>query len=301
MNEGLSCIELTGRFFASTTQKFHQETFLAIKELRGLYHCTRLDAQITVLNPEVDALGVVQLVEDRCLWPVGFGRGQAYCERKQDGEIVGPVTQYFGAPSSRIRARCYDKQSEAGWPTPAVRYEVQMRREPADQWSRRLFRDCETERDTPPLLVTAESRNVRNIVGSELDLRDTSAWKDRDLPQRWAQYAPTPGWWQEAIGQAVDPLAVQYRRPVDLTATLDAGLDQYGRKAALELTRRAILEDRDMKDLLEETFFRGVARWRQEDQALLLALVPEKDHGQVQALYREFVNAAAKITEMSTR
>jgi hypothetical protein len=99
----------------------------------------------------------------------------------------------------------------------------------------------------------------------------------------------------------VDPLAVQYRRPQDLAATTDAALDQYGRKVALELVRRAVLEDGDMDAALKGLFFRAVARWRHDDLAVLLALLPEEEHDKARALYREFVNTAAKLTEMSVR
>jgi hypothetical protein len=282
---------------ASADAKFRQGLYADLAALRGFKRCNRLDSQITVLNPEVDALAVVLLVEQRKLWPVGYGRGQAYCERLQSGEIVGAVTQYFGAKTSARRARIYDKAAEQGWEVPAVRFEVQERREAADQHFRQLARLSQTEAKTPPLLVTAEDRTVRNVIGGELDLRDTSAWVDRERPQRWAQYAPVPGWWKEVLAQPISPIEVQYRKPVDLALTRAASIDQYGRKVALETLRRMLRDGTEFFEEYASYFLDCFARLRRDDLATLLALLPEDQADEARELFGEVMADAAAVQE----
>jgi hypothetical protein len=276
---------------------FRQELYSLVTQISGFRKCTRLDAQITVLNPEVDALALLGMVERQEVWPLGYGRGQAYCERSHGGQIVGPVTQYFGATDSDRRARVYDKAGEQGWDVPAVRFEVQLRGAHASGTFAELARRCKADRYDGMMLVTAENGLVRDVVGTGLDFRDTTRWADGERPKNWAQFAPTPAWWEAVLGKHVDPIALQYERPVDLSATLEAALDQYGRKVALEVLRMAVVSDGDMDQVLRGVFLRAAARWRRDDLEILRGVLPAEDHEQLEKLYRVMTNAAARVSE----
>jgi hypothetical protein len=232
---------------------------------------------------------------------VGYGRGQAYCERTQSGQIVGPVTQYWGAKTSARRARCYDKAAEQGWDTPAVRFELQERREAAHAHFLHLAKLSKAEASVGPLLVTAEQSTVRNILGKELDLRDTSAWADRERPQNWAQYAPVPGWWEEVLGQHVSPIAVQFRPPTDLASTRAAAVEQYGRKLTIENIRRAVVEGTTVDEQALLLQLELAQRVRREDLATVLALLPENLHDQARRVFAKVTAAAARHTEEMVR
>jgi hypothetical protein len=199
----------------------------------GLVRTTRLDLQTTLLDPDQDAAWIVQEVAAGRLWPKGFGVGMAYANRNLHGDLHGACTQYFGGRESDVRSRHYDKAAEAGWEIPAVRHEVQLRNEPADQWFRRLGDRCQAEPALGPLLMTAEAATVKDALGSLVDFRDTSRWEGRRKPRNWAQTAPVPPWWSEVVGPSPTPLAVEYRPPGDLEATVTALKAQYGRKLGL--------------------------------------------------------------------
>jgi hypothetical protein len=296
-NEGVASVEVTGSFLGSITASARQLLYITLRSIPGFYRCNRLDAQITKLNPPVTALDFMLLVEQQMVWPVGFGRGQAYCERTQSGQVVGGVTQYFGGKTSRRRVRAYDKAKEQGWPMPALRVELQERREAARDHFLWLVRNCENDPFNGTMYVTAEDKAVRALLADGLDLRDTSAWKDGERPQNWAQYAPTPQWWKEMVATTVSPIAVQYRKPSDLAATWEAAVAQYGRKVALEAIRRAVVEGSTFEYQMLLWGLRGAQSLRREDQAVLLALLPEELHDDARDYLRKVQEDAAEYSE----
>jgi hypothetical protein len=296
-NPGAISVEISGRFLASYNAKARQTLYLLLDGLPNLFRCNRLDAQITVLRPQVDALALLGMVERNEVWPVGFGRTQAYCERLWGGATVGAVTTYWGGRESRIRARDYDKAKEQGWSVPAVRHETQSRREVAAQLWVQLVRACEPEAFTGDLLVTAEERFVRNVVGSQLDFRDTTAWANGDRPKNWAQFAPVPKWWQDTVAQPVLPYEIQYRKPADLDASYEAAISQYGRKLAMEFLRRSLVEGTAYCEQAMQFGLRAAGRLRREDMTTLFALLPEEHHEALREQFTELANDGSKSEE----
>lgn len=231
-NEGLASIEIPGSVWGFLTVENRRKLIVDVRRWPGFKKVTRLDLQMTLLDQAEDAEWIVGEVAAGRLWPKGFGKGMAYVDRNLHGEIVGACTQYFGSKESRIRSRHYDKAAEAGWSTPAVRHEVQLREEPADQHFRRLSDRCQAESSGEPLLMEAEKVTVKDALGTLVDFRDTSRWAGRHKPTNWAQSAPIPEFWSKAIGPGPTPLQVEYRRPGGLQEALDAAVVQYGRRIA---------------------------------------------------------------------
>jgi hypothetical protein len=295
-NAGVALLNLPGQIWGSLDAAERGRLLSDLRRWPGFYHCTRWDAQITILNPEVGAGDVVDQVEKGRLWPLGFGVGNPYGRKNLHGSYVGVPTQYFGGKESRIRARVYDKAAEAGWTIPAVRHELVFRQEPADQHFRRLADRCQAETPLEPLFVTSEERTVKEALDQHLDYRDTSRWEGRPKPKNWAQSAPKVKWWRDALGNLHDPVAVTYRPAADLPRAWEACIAQYGRKVTL----RAFIEGMRAGDPArpaQEFFLRGAQLWKREDFELLCRELPEVPVEVLKQRFDELLSIAAEHSE----
>ncbi len=300
INEGLASVEIPGQIWGSFNPGDRRDLIDDLRYWPGLKRTTRLDLQTTILEPQQDAAWIVQEVAAGRLWPKGFGVGMAYANRNLHGDLHGACTQYFGGKESNIRSRHYDKAAEQGWQIPAVRHEVQLRNEPADQWFRLLGDRCQAEAPVGPLLMAAEASTVRDALGTLVDFRDTSRWQGRRKPKNWARDAQVPPWWAEIVGPAPTPLQVEYRPPGDLEATKQAALDQYGRKLGHWIAFQSARTGLPIPALATDFFLHAMAMSDEGDWKLLDQLSPGND----QAALREWfctnlarAQAWAELTE----
>ncbi len=296
-NAGLASLEITGKAFGTLDVRERMDLFMTLRHWIGFKHVTRLDVQTTLLNPEVDAEYLVREVEAGRLWAKGFGKGQTYLERNLHGEVAGPVTLYLGGRDSDKRYRGYDKGAEARWDVPAIRHELQARDEPADAIFRRLTDRGKLEDGKGPLLMSAEETTVRDALGSMVDFRDTSRWEGRRKPNRWAQFAPVPEWWERVLKQRPLPVEVEYRPPTDLSAAVRACTEQYGRKVALEVFRRVEADSRALDDVLEEVFLDFASRLKRDDWQEVARLHPELSREALRQSFDVLTQDAALWTE----
>jgi hypothetical protein len=294
VNSGLASVEVPGSIWGFLDPKERSRLITEVRHWPALKRVTRLDLEATLLDPVQDAEAVVLDVAAGRLWPVGFGIGMAYANRNLHGDLHGACTQYFGGKASRIRSRHYDKAAEAGWQTEAVRHEVQLREEPADQWFRRLADRCETEQPVGPLLMTAEAATVKDALGTLVDFRDTSRWEGQRKPKKWAQTARPPGWWRDVVGPAPTPLAVEYRPPGGLEASLEAMFDQYGRKLGLWAFLACLDTGDDVHGVGAHVVLRAMTQLDEGDWKLIAQLRPELDEASLRDCYlRSIANAKA--------
>lgn len=295
-NSGVALLNLPGAIWGSLDAKERSLLFVELGTFIGFYRCTRLDLQITQLEPAVSARKVVEDVRDGLLWPKGFGVGHLYGQTNLHNEFVGEPTQYFGGKESRIQARVYDKAAESGWDIPAVRHELKLQDEPAGDHFRRLLRRCLDERSTPPLLVTAEERTTKDALAQHLDYRDTSRWAGTKKPRNWAQSAPEVGWWREMLDHQHSPLTIQYRPASTLQRSFKACQEQYGRKVSLLAFIRAVGAN-DPWGVFAEFFLSGVQRWTREDFQAACELMPEVPPDEIRRQFTQLTNLAAQHTE----
>lgn len=287
---GTAVVELSGKAWGSLDQLERNRVITDIRGWEGFYHTTRWDAQITILNPEVSAETIVRQVETGHLWAAGYNSAEHRGPRNRDRDLLSGATQYFGGKESRVRARLYDKAAESGWDTPALRAEVQFRREPADQHFRRLAQRCLSEDGLEPLFLSAEQSTVKAALNQHLDLRDTSKWAGKRKPKNWAQEAPKAKWWVSALGEAHDPLAIDYKAAATLDQTVDQMVAQYGRKFVLWVIKEAVRKDVDAERILCEFIGRCGSRLKDEDFGEVLKVSPGADPAKV----REFMDEVAK-------
>jgi hypothetical protein len=294
---GMASVEFSGRCLGSMDCRERMDLFLTLRHWPGYKRTTRIDVQTTLLNPEKDAEFLVREVEAGRLWAKGFSKGQTYLERNLHGEVAGPVTLYLGGRGADKRYRGYDKAAESGWDVPAVRHELQCRAEPAEAVFRRLTTRGKLEDGKGPLLMSAEETTVRDALGTMVDFRDTSRWEGRRKPNRWAQFAPVPDWWERVLQQRPLPLEVEYRAPGGLAAALEACKDQYGRKVALEIFRRVEAHGEALDDVLEEVFLEFATRLRRQDVQVVAAMHPELDPVALRDSFELLCQSAAQFTE----
>ena len=160
-------------------------------------------------------------------------------KRDKDGLLLEPPTQYFGSPQSNVRLRIYDHGAKHDWQIPSLRVEAQLRKDVADQHFRRLHTRCSTEVDADPLFVCQEEETVKDTLKQHAVLKDTSKWEGRKKPRKWAQEAPEAPWWEEMLSHTADPLTLTHRAELDWDKTIDALMEQYGRKLFLWSSREA--------------------------------------------------------------
>ena len=271
---GTAVVELSGKAWGSLDQLERNRVITDIRGWEGFFHTTRWDAQITILEPEVSAEEIVRQVEAGDLWAAGYNSAEHRGPRNRDRDLLSGATQYFGGKESRVRARLYDKAAEAGWDTPALRAEVQFRREPADQHFRRLAQRCLSEDGLEPLFLSAEQETVKAALSQHLDLRDTSKWAGKRKPKNWAQEAPKARWWTDALGEAHDPLAIDYKAAATLDKSIEQMAAQYGRKFVMWVIKESNRRDLQPSMVVLDFLGRCGSRLKDEDYGEVMKLCP---------------------------
>jgi hypothetical protein len=296
-NAGVVSLTLNGQFFTACDAGERAGLLLQISSQPGFYHCTRLDGQITLVEPEVSAEQVVRDVEAGRLWAARFQSQRCFGDRNRDGLFLNGCTQYWGGKGSDLTARTYDKAAQAGWNQPAVRHELQLRGTRANDRFIQLKGALKRQQQSPPLLLTAESDFVKAMLSQDLDYRDTSKWAGRRKPKNWAQSAPTPGWWREATDGATDSFEYSKRPKSDLDQTYEAWLDQYGRKWVLKLLKDSINTGEGLQDRAMDALLKALGRTREGDAALVHQELAGVELGAVQERLGQLQAAAARYAE----
>ena len=104
-----------------------------LNEFKGRYHWTRLDCQVTTLNPSQSAEQICTDIQERRLWIKGYRGWEQKGIRDIDGNVINGASACFGAPTSDKRATSYNKGAEQNWPVPARRDEIRLRRAWAEE------------------------------------------------------------------------------------------------------------------------------------------------------------------------
>lgn len=269
-----------------------------IREWPGYYHCTRWDAQITVLNPPITVEQIVRDVEAGRLWAAGFSQQNPWGQRKGDGSFASPPTQYFGSPQSNIRLRIYDHGHKHQWGQPSLRVEAQIRKRYANDHTIRLFGRCQLERETPPLLVTAEERTVKDVLAQHADFRDTTRWEGRQRPTKWRQSAPKSPWWDEILQHRGDPAQLSHKPAVTLERAEAACKLQYGRKLSKGWLVQMVKGKANWKLVLFRFFLECGEQLKPDDLLELLAYCKDEEEKQeMRQLFHQLTDDAERWAE----
>jgi hypothetical protein len=276
-----------------------RDLIIDIYKWPGYYRTTRWDAQITALDPPVTIYEIIEHVAAGKLWAARIASQQSWERRDKDGLIIEPPTQYFGSPQSNVRVRIYDHGAKHGWQTPSLRVETQLRKDTADQHFSRLGDRCISESTADPLFVSQEERTVKDALMQHADLKDTTAWAGRPKPRNWASEAPRPDWYAEMLSHTADPLTIAHKAELDWDRTMEACIEQYGRKFFLEISRLALVEERSTADVLEDFYVNCAKKLKRGDDALLASVLPAGRKKVARQLIRNATSEIAKRQEMA--
>lgn len=272
---GCALLSLPGAAWSSLNAEERRDLIIDIRNWPGFYRTTRWDPQITVVNPPRTIDQVIEDVAAGRLWATKFTTQMPYEKRDKNGLLIEPPTQYFGSTQSNVRLRIYDHGAKHDWGVPSLRVEAQLRKEIADRHFRRLAERCYDERAAEPLFIAAETLTVKDALSQHADLRDTSKWEGRPKPRKWAQTAPKAGWWEEMLQHEGNPLTVAQKAELDWDKTIDAMIDQYGRKLFLWSTREALVRGITSAEVMEQLRINCAARLKKGDDALVASQVPK--------------------------
>ena len=296
---GCGLLVLPGAVWGSLTASERRDLIIDLGDWPGFYRTTRWDPQITVLDPPISIYEVIEEVAAGRLWAARFQSQMPWEKRDKDGLLLEPPTQYFGSPQSNVRLRIYDHGAKHDWQVPSLRVEAQLRKEVADRHFRRLHTRCSTEVDADPLFVCQEEESVKDALKQHAVLKDTSKWAGRRKPRRWAQEAPEAAWWTEMLDHKADPLTLTHKVELDWDKTIDALVEQYGRKLFLWSSKKSMEEGKSSAQVMDELRTRCATKLKKGDDALLMQNVQPQYADAARKTVLRSQNTAALDEEMA--
>ena len=298
--KGCASLAINGASWGSLDASERRDLIIDIYRWPGYFRTTRWDAQITALNPPRTIEQIIDDVAEGKLWAARIGSEQSWSRRDKEGGLIEPPTQYFGSPQSNVRVRIYDHGAKHDWQIPSLRVETQLRKDTANQHFARLGDRCLSERDADPLFVTQEELTVKDALMQHADLKDTSMWAGRPKPRNWASEAPRPAWYAEMLQHKADPLQIAHKAELEWDKTMQAMIEQYGRKFWLYIEREALVRDMDVDAVLGMFHLRCAAKLKKGDGDLLASVVPDGRKREARHVVRRSADEIAKVLEEGT-
>lgn len=288
-NAGFLNVDLKGEFFKLTNPAQRAAIYLDASELEGFKHCTRLDAQRTLLDPHADAEEVHRMVREREVWVARYKGFRQLGETDSKGDAVKGASVVWGGPESAARGMTYNKAAEDGWDgLRAVRHEVLLRRQPARDCFQTL-RQMLLQEEGPGCRYLAEVRFVQSVLAKQMTYLDTSrlaAVTDKaQWPENWAADSQPAEFWREVVDGNPVELTTTWRQEKSLEDSVAAMNNQYGRKAYNFVMWRMYGCGQSREEALDELFDCWAARAKEEDLPELVKLAKP---GERKALAREF-------------
>jgi hypothetical protein len=296
-NQGVMAVSIPGACWGALSAERRLELISDVPLLEGFYRCSRWDAQLTTLDPEVTVREFVRDVEEGKIWPKRFGSGNAYGDRNLHGDYLKPPTQYFGAKESNVMARIYDHGAVHDWPIASLRFELQFRKQWAnDHWDRLLKRakiEMESESGEPE----CEERTVKQALKAHLDLRDTTKWVGKRKPKNWAQEAPELDWYQRLLAVPHDRLKATHRPEATWQRAQEVMIEQYGRKCAKQLLVDMAKDGTKYTDQCSVLGIKLAAMLKPEDLLELLAVLPEDQAEETRKVFHALTGIASDFVD----
>ena len=271
--KGLALLTVPGAAWGSLDGTERRDLIIDIYKWDGYFRTTRWDPQITILNPQITINQIIEEVAAGRLWAARFTSQQSWGQRDITGSLKESPTQYFGSTQSDIRLRLYDHGVKHDWRVPSLRVEAQLRGEPADQHFARLGKRCYEERHAEPIFVCMEETTVKDALTQHADMRDTSRWEGRPKPRNWRRDAPRPEWWDEMLSHKADPLSISHKADLDWDKTIDAFVNQYGRKVWLWHARECFRAGKSSEQVMSDLLLRCGGMLKKGDEELLAASI----------------------------
>ena len=210
-NAGLSVITFSGLYFALSSVYEQMRLIQHLNSFKGRYHWTRLDCQVTTLNPTQSAEQICKDIQERRLWIKGYQGWEPKGLKDADGNAINGLSACFGAAVSDRSATSYNKGAEQTWPTPARRDEVRLRGSWAEQHMDLIataIAGASSENEAVDAYQSACASTIKQHM-QYLDITGTPIPKPKD----WARGKEAPQWWNETLEQEIQPVKLN-RRPI---------------------------------------------------------------------------------------
>lgn len=275
-NAGLSVITFSGLYFSLSSVYEQMRLISHLQSFKGRYHWTRLDAQVTTLNPSQSAEQIVTDIEERRLWIKGYQGWEPKGLRNLDGEATNGLSAHFGATSSNRTATSYNKAAEQNWQVPARRDEVRLRGEWAEQHTNAIATAI-AGAASETQAVEAYQRSVSSTIAQHMQYLDITGTPS-PRPKNWTRGRKAPKWWTETLEQEHEPLQLNRRPERDVFERLAHMYMQWGPSynegvATLYADGRAATPQQAAFDLAQSF----LARLRPEHCEKALAHLPEAE------------------------
>lgn len=209
-NAGVSVVNYQGQYFGLSSVYEQMRLLEQLLKFKGRYHWTRLDVEITTLNPSQSAEQIVKDVEEKRLWVKGYQGWRPAGLRTFDGSAVNGLSAHFGASSSDRQATSYNKAAEQGWDIEARRDETRLRGPWAETHTDAIataIAGAASENQA----IEAFQRSCGAVIAQHmqyLDITGTPIPKPKD----WARGKKAPKWWSETLETTVEPARLN-RKP----------------------------------------------------------------------------------------
>lgn len=206
----LSVFSLSGSYWALSSVYEQMSLISEVHQFKGRFNYTRLDAQVTTLNPSQSAEQICTDISEGRLWVKGYRGWKQEGLRNINGEVIDGASACFGATCSDKRATSYNKGAEQGWKTPARRDEVRLR----NQWAREHMNILATAisgASSENEAIEAYQSACAQAISQHMQYLDLTG-QSIPRPKDWARSAKRPKWWSETLEQQHEPVKLT-RKP----------------------------------------------------------------------------------------
>ena len=209
-----SVFSLSGMYWALSSIYEQMRLISELNEFEGRYHWTRLDCQVTTLNPTQSAEQICTDIQERRLWIKGYRGWEQKGIRDIDGNVINGASACFGAPASDKRATSYNKSAEQKWDVPARRDEIRLRSAWAEEHMSILataIAGASSENQAIERYQQATSQAISQHM-QYLDITGTPIPRPKD----WARGLHKPQWWTETLEQEHEPVKLTRKAKSDV-------------------------------------------------------------------------------------
>ena len=297
-NPGISLLSMSGEYFALSSVYEQMRTLRELLSFKGRYHFTRLDVQVTTLDPSQSAEQIVQDVAQGVLWVKGFKNWEPRGLVDINGDPTGGFSAYFGSPKSDRQAVSYNKALEQrDWPTPARRDEIHLRGDWAEKHGLIIARAA-TGASSENEAIEAFTSSCSSAIAQHMQYLDINGVA-KPRPKDWARGRKPPKWWNETLDQQFEPVQLNRKPPSDIEVRWGHMKTQYARTFAEYLTYRVRegLSDSFCQASLDaalQLFQHG----KEEDIQEMLQSLPEGAREQFLKAWKGSIAVAATHSEM---
>ena len=292
-----SVFSLSGSYWALSSIYEQMRLISELNEFEGRYHWTRLDCQVTTLNPSQSAEQICTDIQERRLWIKGYRGWEQKGIRDIDGNVINGASACFGAPTSDKRATSYNIGAEQNWSIPARRDEIRLRGGWAEEHMKILataISGASSETEAIEAYQSACAQAISQHM-QYLDITGTPIPR----PKNWARGLKKPKWWSETLEQKHEPVKLTRKPETDIETRFAHMKSQWARTFAEYLGHRVRTGKSDsFLQSTIDTSLQLLQHAKEEDILRVAEGLPDGHREAFIEAYQGSINAAATHSEM---